>query len=30
VRDSKNLDGPALPVDLGPLLDAVKGDRVGH
>jgi hypothetical protein len=30
VRDSKNPRGPVLPVDLGPLLAAAKGDRIGR
>jgi len=29
VRDSKNPTGPVLPVDLAPLLAAVKADRIG-
>ena len=29
VRDSKNPGGPVLPVDLGPLLAAVKTGRIG-
>jgi hypothetical protein len=27
LRDSKNVDGPVLRVDVGELLDAVKADR---
>jgi hypothetical protein len=29
VRDSKNVGGPVLWVDLGPFLDAVRDGRIG-